>query len=51
MFRFLTLQDAANALEVINSSYRRQSQAARQIAERHFDSKQVVTEVLTHALR
>jgi len=50
MFRFLTLQDAADALEVINASYRRQSQAARRIAETHFDSKQVVTEILTHAL-
>jgi hypothetical protein len=51
MFRFSTLQEAADALEVINADYRRHSQAARQVAETYFDSKQVVTNILTHALR
>src|SRR6266566_1612748 len=51
MFRFSTLQEAADALELINADYRRHSQAARQIAETYFDTKQVVTNILTHALR
>jgi len=50
-FRFSTLQEAADALDAVNADYRRHSEAARQIAETHFDSKQVVTRILSHALR
>ena len=50
MFRFLTLQEAADAFEAINADYECHSRAARRIAETYFDSKQVVTEILTHAL-
>src|SRR5436309_13426194 len=51
MFRFSSLQEAADALEAVNTDYRRHSEAARQIAETYFDSKHVVREILNHALR
>ena len=51
MFRFSSLQEAADALEAVNTNYRRHSEAARQIAETYFDSKHVVREILNHALR
>lgn len=50
MFRFSTLQQAVDALKTINADYRLHSKAARQIAEKHFDSKKVVTEILSQAL-
>ncbi|PYT24297.1 MAG: hypothetical protein DMG57_29190 [Acidobacteria bacterium] len=50
-FRFSTLQEAADALDAVNTDYRRHSEAARQIAETHFDSKQVVARILSYALR
>src|SRR5256885_11499507 len=45
MFRSSTLQEAADALEAVNTDYRRHSEAARQIAETYFDSKHVVREI------
>src|SRR6266566_6731981 len=50
MFRFSTLQQAVDALKTINIDYRLHSQAARQIAETHFDAKKVVSEILSHVL-
>lgn len=50
MFRFSTLQQAVDALKTINIDYRLHSQAARQIAETHFDSKKVLSEILSHVL-
>ncbi len=51
MFRFSTPKEAAKAFEVINSDYEKHSRAARQIAETFFDAKQVVKEILSHALK
>src|SRR5437867_7376285 len=50
MFRFATPEQAAGAFEVINRDYEKHCRAARQIAETFFDAKQVVKEVLTHAM-
>jgi hypothetical protein len=50
MFRFSTLREAADALEAVNANYERHSRAARQIAETHFDAKQVLGRVLSCAL-
>lgn len=50
MFRFSTLQQAVDALKSINADYRSHSEAARRIAEKHFDSKKVVSEILSHVL-
>ena len=51
MFRFTTLREAADALEAVNADYERHSRAARQIAEAHFDAKQVLGRVLSYALQ
>ena len=51
MFRFSTLQEAADALAAINADYERHCQAAREIAETYFDAKQVVAEILNVALQ
>jgi hypothetical protein len=51
MFRFLTLQEAAEALATINGDYERHCEAAREIAETHFDAKQVVARILNVALQ
>jgi hypothetical protein len=50
MFRFSTLRETADALEAVNANYERHSRAARQIAETHFDAKQVLGRVLSCAL-
>jgi hypothetical protein len=50
MFRFLSREDAAAALEAINADYERHCRAARDIAETHFDSKRVLEGVLNAAL-
>jgi len=47
MFHFSTLKDAARALEAINGDYERHCRAARQIAERYFDARKVVQEILS----
>ena len=51
MFRFSTPAEAARAFEAINSDYQKHSRAARQIVETFFDAKQVVKEILSHALK
>ena len=51
MFRFSTPAEAAKAFEDINSDYQKHSRAARQIVETFFDAKQVVKEILSHALK
>jgi hypothetical protein len=51
MFRFSTLKEAANALATINRDYEHHCHAARQIAETHFDAKQVVGRILSEALQ
>ena len=50
MFRFSTAEQAARAFDVINGDYEKHSRAARRIAERFFDAKQVGKEILCQAL-
>jgi hypothetical protein len=50
MFRFSSLEEAAEALAHINEDYERHCRAAREIAEDHFDSKRVLTRILDAAL-
>ena len=50
MFRFSTLDEAAAALDAINSDYERQCRAAREIAVAYFDAKQVLTRILSETL-
>jgi hypothetical protein len=49
MFRFSTIEDAANALAAVNADYERHRRAARDIAETHFDAKHVLRRALSHA--
>jgi hypothetical protein len=50
MFRFTTAQQAAQAFKRINADYERHCLAARKLAVTHFDAKQVVGKILSHAL-
>jgi hypothetical protein len=50
MFRFSTIEEAVGAFDAINADYERHCRAAREIAEAHFDSKQVVERILNLAL-
>jgi hypothetical protein len=50
MFRFSSLEGAAEALARVNDDYERHCRAAREIAEAHFDSKQVLARILDAAL-
>lgn len=49
MFRFTTVEDAAQAIDAINSDYERQCHAARALAEQ-FDAKRVAARILEVAL-
>jgi len=50
LFRFRTLEDAAQCLEAVASDYERQCRLARQLAEEYFDARKVVSSVLERAL-
>ncbi|HEY6359684.1 MAG TPA: hypothetical protein VIX63_01200, partial [Vicinamibacterales bacterium] len=50
MFRFISLHDAAEALEEINGHYERHCRISREIAETLFDSKRVLETALNAAL-
>ncbi len=50
VFRFSTAEDAVRAFEAINSDYERHCRTAREIAQAHFDSQQVMERVLNVAL-
>jgi len=50
MFRFATLEEAADALATINRDYERHCRAARAMAEAYFDAKQVLRAILNVAL-
>jgi len=50
MFRFTSLDEAAAALDAINRDYERHCRAARELAEKHFDSKHVLEGVLNTTL-
>jgi len=49
MFRFSTIDEAAEALNVIESDYERQCRSARDIAETFFDAQVVLSDVLSLA--
>jgi hypothetical protein len=51
MFRFSTLAEAAEAVATVNADYERHCRAAREIAEAHFDSKQIMERILSVALK
>ena len=50
LFRFSTLEEAAQAFVSIGADYERHCRAARAIAETLFDGKRVVEMILNHAL-
>jgi len=50
MFRFSSIDEAARALDAINSDYGRHCHAARDLAETHFDSRRVLEDVLNTTL-
>ena len=46
MFRFSTIEEAAESFAVINSDYEKHCKAARQIAESYFDAKKITAKIL-----
>jgi len=50
MFRFSTLQQAAEAFKAIHADYERHCRAARKLAETYFDAQQVLRKILDHSL-
>ncbi|MEJ2204384.1 MAG: hypothetical protein P8170_09755 [Gemmatimonadota bacterium] len=50
MFRFATLEEAAEAFEAVNADYARQCRAARDLAETHFDAHTILPSMLNEAL-
>jgi hypothetical protein len=50
MFRFSSLEEAAEAFAQINDDYERQCRAAREIAEAYFDARQILERILHIAL-
>ena len=50
LFRFTTLDEAAAALDAINTDYQRHCRAARDIAAAYFDAKLVLARVLCETL-
>jgi len=50
MFRFTSLQEAAQGLETINAHYEHHCAAARDIAETHFDAQRVLETALNAVL-
>src|SRR5207248_2458254 len=48
MFRFSTAEQAVQAFEAINADYERHCRAARELAETHFDAKQITAKILSH---
>lgn len=50
MFRFVTLEEAAQAFDAVNADYARQCRAARDLAETHFDAQKVVPSILNAAM-
>jgi hypothetical protein len=50
IFRFSSLEEAAEALARVNADYERQCRAAREIAEAYFDSKRVLAGILDESL-
>jgi hypothetical protein len=50
LFRFRSLEEAARALDAVESDYERQCRLARKLAEEYFDARKVVGSVLERAL-
>jgi hypothetical protein len=50
LLRFSSVEGAAEALATVNADYERHCRAAREIAETHFDAKQVLARILEVAL-
>jgi hypothetical protein len=50
LFRFRSLEEAARALDAVQSNYERQCRLARQLAEEYFDARKVVGSVLERTL-
>jgi hypothetical protein len=50
MFRFTTMDEAAEAFEAINADYARHCRAARDLAETHFDATRVMEHILNSTL-
>ena len=50
LFRFSTLEEAAQHLDTIQADYDRQCRHARALAEEHFDASRVVPQLLSRAL-
>jgi hypothetical protein len=50
LWRFRTLDEAANALSAVTADYERQCQLARSVAEDYFDARQVAARVLEQAM-
>jgi hypothetical protein len=50
LFRFRSLEEAARALEAVESDYERHCRLARQLAEEYFDARKVVGSVLERAM-
>ena len=50
LFAFATLEDAVNAIDQVNSQYKRHSNAAREIALEYFDSRKVLTNLVELAM-
>lgn len=50
LFRFRSLEEAARALDTVQSNYERQSRLARQLAEEYFDARKVVGSVLERVI-
>lgn len=50
MFRFTTLDEAVSAMAAVNARYEHHARAARELAESHFDVKDVAARVLDVAL-
>jgi glycosyltransferase involved in cell wall biosynthesis len=46
MFRFSTIEEAAEALAIIENDYERQCRTAREIAESFFDARIVLSDIL-----
>jgi hypothetical protein len=50
LFRFRSLEEAAYALDTVESDYERQCRLARKLAEEYFDARKVVESVLERAV-
>ena len=50
LFRFTSLDEAAEAFATINSQYERHCRAARELAETHFDARKIMEQILNATL-